>query len=217
MVEPKAAGQARTAAAPMPTPRPAQRAAAPFPRVRRAAPPTPPHDGREVPSELARDVHGNAVIRHEGAGVPLSDRDGSPGRRPSHERAPPDRDAHDDATLDPLYRTSAQLAPPCAPCVAPSAPPPADAVVVHARASIEQILPMIVRRIAWSGDGKKGAVRIELGAGALAGATVLVEADEGRVRVRIDAPPSVDAEAWKARIFARFAARRIALDSLDID
>src|ERR1019366_518010 len=59
------------------------------------------------------------------------------------------------------------------PLQAPLAPPSLSAatpVQTSARASLEEVLPAIVRRIAWSGDGRKGAVRLEFGAGALSGA-----------------------------------------------
>src|SRR5258706_12982552 len=114
--------------------------------------------------------------------------------------------------LDPIVRHHAQIAPPLA--LAPALP---DAPIVRARASLEEVLPAIVRRIAWSGDAKRGAVRIELGAGALAGATLLVESEDGRVRVRLDAPPGVDAEAWRARIAAPLAERRIEGEAIQVD
>ena len=49
--------------------------------------------------------------------------------------------------------------------------------------------PDMVKKIAWAGDGKRGSMRLELGAGALAGGTLLVQAEEGRVRVELNAPP----------------------------
>lgn len=143
-------------------------------------------------------------------------------------RRPPavDGDAVRDADpLDPLFRQRDLLAPAHAAPVAsppPLAPVSAEATSsspaqARARASLEDVLTALVRRIAWSGDGRRGAVRLELGAGALAGATLLVEADEGRVRVRLSAPPGVDTEAWRRRIAERFAAKRIAVDALEVD
>ena len=78
-------------------------------------------------------------------------------------------------------------------------------------------LPALVRRVAWSGDRRKGTIRLELGAGALAGATLLVEAEEGRVRVHLSAPPGVDLTAWRARIGARLAARLLVVESVSAD
>lgn len=141
-------------------------------------------------------------------------------------RAPAiDRDAaRDEDPLDPLFRQRDLLAPAHAAPVAsppPLAQPPVETtsapVHARARASLEDVLTALVRRIAWSGDGRRGAVRLELGAGALAGATLLVEADEGRVRVRLSAPPGVDAEAWRRRIAERFAAKRIAVDAVEVE
>lgn len=90
---------------------------------------------------------------------------------------------------------------------------------VHAcaRTSLEELLPALVRRIAWSGDGRRGTVRIELGAGALAGATLLVHADEGRVRVHLSAPAGADGEAWGRRIRDRLATRNIHVEDVEVE
>jgi hypothetical protein len=87
-----------------------------------------------------------------------------------------------------------------------------------AAASLEEILPRLVRRVAWSGDGRRGTVRLELGAGPFAGATLLVQADGGRVEVLLDAglasggPAGADAtavHAWRDRIAARLEAQGV--------
>lgn len=57
---------------------------------------------------------------------------------------------------------------------------------------------------------------MELGAGALAGATLVVHADDGRVRVELDAPSNVDAAAWRARIHERLTRRGLLVDSIDV-
>jgi len=76
----------------------------------------------------------------------------------------------------------------------------------------EEILPALVRKIAWSGDARRGAVRIELGAGALTGATLLVAAEGGRVQVTLSARADVELEPWRERIIARLAARGLEAD-----
>jgi len=79
------------------------------------------------------------------------------------------------------------------------------------RVSVEDLLPALVRKVAWSGDGRRGTVRLELGSGA----EVVVASDEGRVTVHLRAPPGVDLDGWRARLGARLAAR--GLDVLEID
>ncbi|HTB76743.1 MAG TPA: hypothetical protein VK762_26030, partial [Polyangiaceae bacterium] len=81
-----------------------------------------------------------------------------------------------------------------------------------ASASLEDLLPALVRKIAWSGDARRGAVRIELGAGALAGATLLVAADGARVRVTLSGQSGVELEPYRERIVARLAARGLDAD-----
>jgi hypothetical protein len=73
-----------------------------------------------------------------------------------------------------------------------------------------------VRRIAWSGDRHRGTVRLELGAGELAGGTLLVHAEDGRVRVHLDVPPGVDTRQWEQRIRDRLAARGVATDIVEV-
>ncbi len=126
---------------------------------------------------------------------------------------------HDGATdeVDAAARQAAHLAPPGAgleAAIQPPLPTPPGPVTEGPRsppapASLEELLPVLVRKIAWSGDSRRGAVRIELGAGALAGATVLVASDGGRVRVTLSAQV---ADAWRERIVARLEARGLDVD-----
>jgi hypothetical protein len=67
-----------------------------------------------------------------------------------------------------------------------------------------------VHRVAWSGDGRRRTARLEIGAGELSGATLLVHADGGHVRVHLDA------RAWQGRIAARLAARNIPADAVEV-
>jgi hypothetical protein len=82
------------------------------------------------------------------------------------------------------------------------------------RGSLEMVLPELVRKIAWAGDGKRGSMRLELGRGALAGGTLVVHADEGRVRVDLDTPAGVDVEQWRARLAERLAQRGVDVEEL---
>jgi hypothetical protein len=85
------------------------------------------------------------------------------------------------------------------------------------RASLEELLPALVRRIAWSGDGRRGTVRLEFGEGALAGGTLFVHAEDGRVRVELQAPPGTDTAVWKRRIASRLTKRGLTLDELVVE
>jgi hypothetical protein len=137
---------------------------------------------------------------------------------PGPEEHAPRRRTAPDETLDPSARHAAQLAPPALPgTLQPGAPASPAQVEARVRSSLEDLLPALVRRVAWSGDGRRGTVRLELGAGELAGGTLLVHVDEGRVRVKLSAPPGVDVGAWRGRILDRLEARGLAVDSIEAD
>jgi hypothetical protein len=89
-------------------------------------------------------------------------------------------------------------------------------IAVRAAGSLEVLLPALVRRVAWSNDGKRGTARLEIGSGDLTGATLLVHADAGRVRVRLEVPPGVDARSWRERIVQRLASRDIPIDDVEV-
>jgi hypothetical protein len=87
--------------------------------------------------------------------------------------------------LDPETRRCAQMAPPAF-TPSPTAPVPADtAIAPRARVSMEELLPQLVKRIAWAGDKRRGSVQMELGAGPHAGTVITVHAVDGRVRVEL--------------------------------
>lgn len=110
---------------------------------------------------------------HAPAGVPTD----------AHARKAPKEERREDP-LDPAVRQLAHLAPPPPPppCISPTAE---AAIAPRTRVSLEELLPQLVRRIAWAGDRRRGSVQLELGAGPHAGAIVTVHADDGRVRVEV--------------------------------
>ena len=76
-------------------------------------------------------------------------------------------------------RVTAQLSPPCT--SAPAAH--LDEVATsRSRVSLEELIPQVVRRIAWGGDRTKGSVHLEL----TSGEKVTVHAEGRRVRVEVE-------------------------------
>lgn len=116
------------------------------------------------------------------------------------------RAARDESALDPSARVSAQLAPP----TLPLASPPPDLPVARAMRSLEDLLPGMVRRIAWTGDARRGSVRLELGQGAYAGAVVLVHADAGSLRLEVSGRD--DADALQTMLASRLQRRGLVLE-----
>jgi hypothetical protein len=88
--------------------------------------------------------------------------------------------------LDPETRRCAQMAPPTfVPTPAPAAAPADTEIAPRTRVSMEELLPQLVKRIAWAGDKRRGSVQMELGAGPHAGTVITVHAVDGRVRVEL--------------------------------
>ncbi|CAN5311904.1 hypothetical protein BH09MYX1_BH09MYX1_58250 [soil metagenome] len=138
------------------------------------------------------------------------------GRRSRHDENRDPKPGEDDP-LDPLARHAAHLAPPLgAPASPPFTPTTSVAASPPPPLSLEQILPQLVRRLALAGDGKRATVRVEIGAGALAGATVVVSNETGGIRVHVEAPEGVDGSAWEARIRSRLEAKGLAIDSIHV-
>jgi hypothetical protein len=113
--------------------------------------------------------------------------------------------------LDPSARQVAQMAPPVGVVIEGAAA--AAGEPVRAR-SLEELLPALVRRIAWAGDRKKGTVRLELGAGAYAGTTVVVHAEDGRVRVEIGGSEGPELDRLRARLDARLRGHGLDVESV---
>jgi hypothetical protein len=126
------------------------------------------------------------------------------------------RHSHGGDDLDPVARQAAQLAPPQTTVSSP-VEREAAAAQTNARVSLEELVPQLVKKIAWSGDAQRGMVRMELGAGDLAGGTLTVSAENGRVSVHVAAPPGTDAGEWKSRIANRLEARGIAVDTVHVE
>ncbi len=118
--------------------------------------------------------------------------------------------------LDPSARQAAQLAPPMATTSPIDAQKEVTAAQTNARVSLEELVPQLVKKIAWSGDARRGTVRMELGAGDLAGSTLTVSAENGRVSVHVASPPGTDTAAWRARLESRLAARGLSLDTVEV-
>lgn len=154
-----------------------------------------------VPARQTLPDGGSQHVPHEGASRHAhgrrqagDERDGEDGPK----RAP----VRELDALDPALRQSAQLAPPViTPAVAPSSA--AATEPVRGRMSMEELLPVLVKRIAWAGDKHSGSVRLELGAGAYAGTTLLVHSDAGRVRVEVTGQEGADLDRLRRRLDER--------------
>jgi hypothetical protein len=110
--------------------------------------------------------------------------------------------------LDPLLRQMsaqqlpiANLFPPATQAQATALPVPGD---------LQHLLNGLARRVAWGGDRRRGSARIEVSQGALAGATLIVHAEERAVSVELQLPPGVGAQGVQERIVERLEARGFA-------
>jgi len=79
------------------------------------------------------------------------------------------------------------------------------------REDLQNLLSGLARRVAWGGDRRKGTARIELSEGALAGATLVVHAEQRSVSVEIELPDGSSAgQGLEQRILDRLAGRGFA-------
>lgn len=172
--------------------------------------------GRLLKKDLAGSVEGKA---EEAGAFQIHMGQRSPATRASlvEDDLRADVEEHDsEDLLDPLCRALAtgfewkQNAP----LVPPESKP--EPVTAAARVSMEQVLDQLVRKIAWSGNSRSGAMRIELGAGALAGATLLVQSEGAELRVKLELPPGADAANWRDRLERRLSARGLQLAELEV-
>jgi hypothetical protein len=173
----------------------------------------------------AGDASTHAALLRGPEGGPGGEAEGAEGAE-----APPPLD-DDEPSLDRSRDRRHNAASPDASPFAPAsvAPPPPSIVLapltgpaaegasrLRASSSLEELLPTLVRRIAWSGDRHKGSVRMEIGSGELDGATLVIHADGARVRVEMSVPPGVDAHTWQERLRGRLASRGIDADAVEV-
>ena len=116
--------------------------------------------------------------------------------------------------LDPSARHAAQLAPPMLGTGGLELAKAASANEPLRARSLEELIPALVRRIAWGGDRHRGTVRLELGAGAYAGTTVTVHADGGRVRVEIGGSEGPELDRLRIRLDARLRGHGLDVESV---
>jgi hypothetical protein len=76
----------------------------------------------------------------------------------------------------------------------------------------ERLASEIVRTIAWGGDRRRGAARIELGGERFGGTKVTVEVDGDRLRLGLDTPPGVDSVELRQRLTARLERRGLSVE-----
>jgi hypothetical protein len=173
-----------------------------------SSPARPRLEGLSTPSSEASPVGANPPGAHDREGAsdrPAYDQD-LPSRREDHvlevSSAP--------EVVDPLARV---LATPTL-RTAPAMLEPAPGTTAALTPDFERMLARLVRRVAFGGDGRRGSARIEIGAGELAGATIVVHADEREVRVEVDLPPGMAADGWHRRLERRLLARGLAIREL---
>ncbi|MCL2825196.1 MAG: hypothetical protein FWD57_14495, partial [Polyangiaceae bacterium] len=124
-----------------------------------------------------------------------------------------DRDTDIDTSLDPLTR---QMAIPFgigAHAITPNQTEGIQQRIELARSlTLEQMLPSIVRKAAWSisPDRSAATLHLEIGNGAFEGTTVLIRADHGTVHIELNAPPGIDMDEWKNRLRLRIACQGLA-------
>lgn len=94
--------------------------------------------------------------------------------------------------------------------------PKTEPLAATARVSLEQVVEQLVRKIAWSGNMRAGVMRVEIGEGALSGASLLVQADGAELRVTLDLPAGADAAGWRERIEKRLTNKGLRVTDFEV-
>ena len=146
--------------------------------------------------------------------VRLGPRPESPLERPTIDPPRADRPAavrHEPPPADPAEPLSRALALPPA-LLAPVLAPPLPAMTPTREWTPSEVaLESLVRRFAWGGNGRRGTARIELGAGSLAGLTLLLSAEDGEIVLSVEGDPSGE---HGRRLAERLSARGLKVTSV---
>lgn len=149
----------------------------------------------------------------------------SPCPGPRTERPPPERlqspkaSPEDRALSEPRVEKPADPVDPLAralalPAMRTPEPPPATSAPAAARLPDEVALERLVKRFAWGGNGKRGTARIELGAGPLSGATLLLSGEGRELRLEIEGADEGAARAFVRRLEERLSAKGLTLETV---
>jgi hypothetical protein len=152
------------------------------------------------PSHVERAIaerSSETATRHE---RPATRREGDVDRDPEAEMVP--LDALSRALWEPGFAFEPRAVIACAPSFVAAAPPSSIA-----GPTLDAMLDRFVRRVAMSGDRRRGTAHLEIGSGDLAGGTLTVTADGPSLSIVLDLPADADAEGWRRRLLERLRQR----------
>ena len=142
-----------------------------------------------------------------------TDRPASPQKRSCGKSADDDPDARGlvrvEDLVDPLMRS---LGVPVAMGPGPVEPRSVSPTVIPGE--LETLISRMAKKLAWGTDGRRATACLQLGAGPLEGATVLLATEGRAVELAVDLPPGVYALGWEERIRRRFEERGFELTRL---
>lgn len=107
--------------------------------------------------------------------------------------------------FDPLQRVLVHSTPPEPLAPAPAQPTP----------SLDELWKG-VRRVAFGGDRRRSVAYIELGAGALSGAALTVEARGETISLVLELPPGVGGVGWAERLTDRLTRRGLEVQNIEV-
>jgi hypothetical protein len=145
------------------------------------------------------------LAAHPHAAAPRHQQRGHDPHESSHQDDRHERDGHDLDASDPTWAHRTALMAPPLHDVQADARAHVDTVARHA--SVEELAPQLLRKMAWSGDGKRGAARLELGSGTLSGAVVTLEADGREVALAVEGLTASEESSLRERLAEGLSAR----------
>lgn len=149
---------------------------------------------------------GVSIRDHQRAGSDATARD--PERQDSEARTIQEAEGGAEALVDPLELAL------CNPALGLANHPPEGAGGPRGVLSLDPLVTELVRAVAWGGDRRRGAARLELGGSRFGGTSVVVHAEGRELTLELDAPAHVDTEELAARLTQRLESRGLVVRSL---
>lgn len=176
---------------------------------------------RELPAVLGTERHPNAASSAIGAALrdPMHRTPAASAEASLVERLPREQQPVDGASgsADPVLENTGLLSDPMQRVLATLQPPqPSGAMQPPPALVVDQIAANLLRRFSYASQRGSGTVRLEFGAGAMAGGSLIVHCEGSDLRLELDAPDGLDSAELARRIEHRLISKGLSVAELSV-